>query len=167
MQEIEAKVLEIDLEQVRAKLAELGAEQVFDNDVRSVYFDAPGMEEGDVLRLRQAGDKVFITMKEQVDHTKDSKVLEETEFAVDDFDAAMKLLTKLGKEVASFTKYRVKWKKGKVEYVVDRYEGIPPLLEIEAPTEEQVKDAFEELGYSWGETVDWDAREVFEHYGEE
>ncbi|MDY6778344.1 MAG: hypothetical protein SVU32_06760, partial [Candidatus Nanohaloarchaea archaeon] len=61
-------------------------------------------------------------------------------------------------------KHRTKYVDGDVEYVIDSYPDIPPLLEIEAPSEDQVFRAFDELGYGREETVPWDAQQVREHY---
>lgn len=45
--------------------------------------------------------------------------------------------------------------KGNLEFVIDENKEVPPLLEIEAPSHEKLKEAFEELGFSMDETVNW------------
>lgn len=169
MEEIEAKVLEIEPDSVRNQLQEHGAEQLFADEVRSLFFDYPDgrIEENGSLRLRQRGEDAFITLKQDVSR-EDAKVMEETEFYVDNADAAQAFLEQLGLEkIHESSKYRETWEKGDVLYVIDRYPGVPPLLEIEAPSLDALEQAYEELGYSMDDTVSWDAHDVMTHYGED
>lgn len=166
MEEVEAKLLEVDEDEVYSALADSGAEKVFEGDVRSEFYDFPDgrIEEDGVLRLREMGEKTFVTLKKDISR-EESKVMEEIEFGVDDAGAFRTFLSSLGLEkIRESRKHRSKWKDGDVEYVVDTYPGIPPLLEIEAPDTDYLEEAFTDLGYDFGETVSWDAGQVFDHY---
>lgn len=168
MDEVEAKVLEIDEQYVTEQLEEQGAEKVFDGEVTSRFYDYPDgrIEEEGVLRLREAGDHTFITYK--IDVSRDgAKTMEEIEFDVSSTEMADRFLRELGlEEIRSSWKHRQKWERGDIEYVIDEYPGIPALLEIEAPDEQRMYDAFEELGYERSDLKSWDASQVHEHYGE-
>jgi len=168
MDEVEAKVLEIDEQYVVEQLEESGAQKVFNGEVTSRFYDYPDgrIEEQGVLRLREAGDHAFITYK--IDISRDgAKTMEEIEFDVSNTEMADRFLRELGlKEVRSSSKHRQTWRHNDIEYVIDAYPGIPALLEIEAPDEERMYDAFEELGYARDELKSWDASQVHEHYGE-
>lgn len=168
MREIEAKVLEIDADAVAETLEELGAEKRFDGEVRSRFYDLPDrtfQQRGEVLRVRERGDYAFLTYKEPVSRD-GMKVMEEAEFEVAGLEEADQFLTGIGFDrVEERRKHRATWQDGDTLYVVDRYEGVPPLLEVEAPSEEAVVEAFEALGYAEEELVSWDAGEVMEHYG--
>jgi adenylate cyclase class 2 len=166
MEEVEAKLLEVDEDEIYDALADSGAERVFEGDVRSEFYDFPDgrIEEEGVLRLRKMGDKTFVTLKRDISR-EESKVMEEIEFGVEDPDAFRSFLTSIGLEkIRESHKHRSKWEDGDVEYVVDSYPGIPPLLEIEAPDTAYLEEAFTELGYDFEETVSWDAGQVFDHY---
>ncbi len=168
MDEVEAKVLEIDEQEVTERLDELGAEKVFDGEVTSRFYDYPdgSIDDQGVLRLREAGDHAFITYK--IDISRDgAKTMEEIEFDVSSTEMADRFLRELGlEEVRSSSKHRKKWERDDIEYVIDAYPGIPALLEIEAPDEDRMYEAFEELGYDQDQLRSWDASQVHEHYGD-
>lgn len=170
MREIEAKVLEVDADAVAETLEDLGAEPGFDGEVRSRFYDLPDRtfeERGEVLRVRERGEYAFLTYKQPVSRD-GMKVMEEMEFEVAGLAEADQFLTGIGFDrVHERTKHRTVWQEGDALYVVDRYEGVPPLLEVEAPSRERVVEAFEALGYAEEELVSWDAGEVMEHYGAE
>jgi len=168
MQEIEAKLLEVDPQEVAGRLDELGAEQVFDGDVRSRFYDFPDgrIEDQGSLRLRQLGtEAAFITYKQDVSRD-GAKEMTETEFTVSEYDEAAQFLELLGlEEVERSEKHRTKWYRDDLEYVVDTYPGVPPVLEIEAPSRDRLDAAIEELGYDPEDAVYWDADELMDHYG--
>lgn len=167
MQEIEAKVLEVDPDEVAERLDELGAEQVFAGEVRSRFYDFPDgrIEEEGSLRLRELGDEeAFLTYKQEVSRD-GAKEMTETEFTVGEYEEVAAFLELLGlEEVEENTKHRQKWYRGELEYVVDTYPGVPPLLEIEAPDRDRLDEAMTELGYDPEDAVYWDAAELLEHY---
>lgn len=167
MQEIEAKILEVDPGEVAERLEEVGAEQVFDGPVRSRFYDFPDgrIEAQGSLRLRQLGDEeAFLTYKQEVSRD-GAKEMTETEFGVDDYEEAATFLELLGlEEVERNQKHRQKWYREDIEYVVDTYEGVPPVLEVEAPDRDQLDAALEELGYDPEDAVYWDASELLDHY---
>lgn len=169
MREIEAKVLDVDADAVAEKLDGMGVEKQFEGGVCSRFYDLPDRtfgERGEVVRVRERGDYTFLTYKEPVSRD-GMKIMEEKEFEVAGLDEADRFFTGLGFErVEEREKHRTAWADDDVLYVVDRYEGVPPLLEVEAPSREQVAEGFEALGYSMDETVSWDAAQVVEHYGD-
>lgn len=168
-EEIEAKVLEVDRDAVEAELQEIGAEQLFDGEVRSLFFDYPDgrIEEDGILRIRERGEDAFITLKKDVSR-ETVKRMEEIEFQVEDMEEAREFLLTLGLEqLYDSRKQRTVWEKGDVLYVIDRYPDIPPLLEIEAPSEDVLEQAFQELGYGMEDTVSWDAEQVMVYYSKD
>lgn len=185
MEEIEVKILEIDVDAVREQLDASDAEQQFDGTVKSLFFDFPDdafsgapdsaenptafpdgrIEAGGLLRLRQRGDYAFVTLKREI--AKDAaKRMEEVEFAVDDFDTVRTFFRMLGlEELHASEKERAAWEDGDVLYVIDRYPGAPPLLEVEAPSMDALEAAVTGLGFTMDDTVSWDAADVMAHYG--
>lgn len=166
MEEIEAKVLEIDTEEIESRLDDIGAEKQWSYDIESEFFDFPDgrIEDNGSLRVRCREDKTFVTRKKDLSFD-DSKVMEETEFKISDRSAFKDFLNSLGLEkIKDSSKHRIKWNKGETEFVIDNIPGIPPLLEIESPSEEELRKSFNDLGYSMEETVNWGAKRMFEEY---
>lgn len=167
--EIEAKVLEVDEEKLSEKLEEIGAKKVFDSEIRSELYDFPDgrIEEDGILRLRTRQDKSFVTRKQKVAFD-DAKEMREIEFDIDRPDEFRAFMSSIGaQKIHENTKNRVKWVKDDIEFVIDKFQNIPPFIEIEAPDRTRMKQAFKELGFSENETVNWGTKEIFEHYSEE
>lgn len=166
MKEIEAKILEVDTDKLRAKLEEIGVSKVFEENVKSEFYDFEDgrIEENGQIRLRTIGDNSFVTRKIDIDDDR-AKVKEEIEFDVEEPDEVRKFLKSIGLEkIESGEKKRAKWHKNSVEYVIDWYPGIPPLMEIEAPSHQKLQKAFKKLGYEFEKTVDWGSTKLHEHY---
>lgn len=165
--EIEAKVLEVDKDELGRKIEDLGAEKVFDSSLKSELYDFPDgrIEETGILRLRTRDDKSFVTRKEVIAFD-DAKEMREIEFDVDDPDEFREFMASIGAEkIEENTKNRVKWVKDDVEFVIDKFPDISPFLEVEAPDRQEMKKVFQKLGFSMEETVNWGSKEIFEHYG--
>ena len=166
MKEIEAKVLDVDVEELKDKLEEISAEKIFEETVKSEFYDFEDgrIEQNGQIRLRTVGKKSFITRKTDVEDDR-AKVKEEIEFDIDDKNQARQFLKSIGlQKIEQGEKKRAKWHKNSVEYVIDWYPEIPPLLEIEAPSHQKLEEAFEELGYDFRETLDWGSSKLHSHY---
>lgn len=166
--EIEAKVLDVDRKELEQKIEDLGAEKIFEGHIESEFFDFPDgrIEEKGLLRLRKREDKTFITRKKEISY-EEAKEMEEIEFDVGSREEARKFLESLGLEkVHGSQKNRVKWVKDDTEFVIDKIPKIPPMLEIEAPTKEELREVFEKIGFSIDETVNWGAKKIREKHGE-
>ncbi|MFB6208682.1 MAG: class IV adenylate cyclase [Candidatus Nanohaloarchaea archaeon] len=165
--EIEAKVLDIDREEISEKIEDIGAKKKFDAQMKSKFFDFPdgSIENNGILRLRDTGERTFITRKKEVKFD-EAKEMEEIEFDVSSKEEAVKFLESIGLEiVAESQKRRTKWVKGEVEFVIDKLPEIPPLLEIEAPNREKMKKNFEKLDFEMEDTVNWGAKKTLDYYG--
>jgi adenylate cyclase class 2 len=169
MEEIELKILEIDKEEVEKRLDEIGASKVFESGILSELYrfenkDIIG-DEG-LLRLRIRDDKSFVTRKmasEQSDS--DLKIKKEIEFDVDDPEEVRNFFKSIGlTKTLENHKKRVKWVKDDVEVVLDKHEGIPWFLEIEAGSKEEIKEMVEDLGYNMDQTVALGALELLNRY---
>jgi predicted adenylyl cyclase CyaB len=171
MQEIEVKILNIDKQKVIAQLESLGAKKVLDCEMCSSTFDFADKrlaKEGKFLRLRTKGGITELTLKEKVS-TEQAKINEEHEVIVSDKNCLRGILHGLGlKEVKTDAKkHRVEYVLGNVHFEIDTLaENIPPLLEVEAPTLEEVQKAVEMLGFSMKDDAKpWSGKDVREHYG--
>ncbi len=164
MEEIEAKMLEVDVAELEKRLVQIGAERIGEYSFRIHNFDFPGYplrQRHAWVRLRTDGEHPTLTYKQQHDSR-----LEEIETPVGDFDTARAFLTAIGMiEKHAQEKKRVTWKKGGITYDIDTWPLLPPFLEVEGESWEAVQRAIEELGYDWEKRLVCDASRVYDHYG--
>ena len=94
MKEIEVKILDINPEEIRNKLLDLGAKRISKNKYSTIIFDFEDRrirKSGELLRLRKAGDKIELTYKIRDEKDTDFKVMEELETTTGDFDTMVKI----------------------------------------------------------------------------
>ena len=169
MKEIEVKVIEINMKETIEKLISLGAKKIFSGDAKASYFDFPNgklSRSKKILRLRQRGKIVELTYKEILSKEK-AKIAEEIEVTVSDFRTMKELLLNLGyREIKTTKKRRVSYSLGRIHFDIDTYHGIPTILEIEAPTVEELKIVLERLEIPHEKVKSWSGKDLMRHYGE-
>lgn len=153
--EIEAKFTNVDHEDIRARLAALGAfcEQPL-RLMRRVVFHSAAMEtKNGFLRIRDEGHQVTMTYK-QFDGSGTIHGVKEVETTVGDFDAAITICEQAGMVKESYQETRREtWRLGEAEIVLDEWPWIDPFIEIEAPTEEIVKLTAHRLGFDFDDAL--------------
>ena len=126
--EIEAKWLNIDLEPMRKRLLDIGAELVAKERLMTrMVYDYPDkrLEKiGGWIRVRNEGDKITLSYKQLNDRalhgTKEVTVI------VDNFEAICSFLDSIGMKSNSFQEMkRESWKLGSVEIELDTWPWIP------------------------------------------
>lgn len=152
-QEIEAKFLNVNHDEIRAKLKELGAVcEVPMKLVRRTVLDYPDrrlQKEGAWIRLREELDGSIELMLKKVASNELGQTFEQP-VTVTDYDAAQKFLTAIGMDIkAEEESKRELWQLGDIEIMLDEWPWVNPYIEIEAPSEEKVKDLASQLGFSW------------------
>lgn len=172
MKEIEVKILKINKNQIVKKLKKLKAKKTFNGIIQGEYFDYPNnkLEKNkELLRLRTAGKKVFLTYKGKREQSK-VKSCEEKEIEVSDFDKMKEILLTIGFEVKGSTikKHRVSFQLGKthfeIETPLEEYSFIPPFMEIESTSERNIYKYAKILGYSTKDCLNWTGNDVIKHY---
>ena len=172
--EIEAKILNIDVPALEAKLAALGATNTGEKLFRSTSFDYPGFpldKQAAWVRLRDEGDKVTLAYKQRLgvlnmSEGTDDSGMEEVEVEVSDFETAKQFLIKLGLvEKFSQEKKRVTWKKESITYDIDTWPRLDPYLEVEGYTWEAVDAAIIELGIGLEEKKICSATQIYQMAG--
>ena len=149
--EIEAKFLNVDIDDIRPKLEAAGAvcEQPM-RLMRRVLIEEPHhTAERSFIRIRDEGDKSTLTFKRRtkpdVETTIDSTY--ELETTVGDFDTAVKIFAEAGWNYITFQEAkRETWHYGDAEIVIDEWPWLRPMVEIEAATEVAVREAADKLG---------------------
>lgn len=162
--EIEARLLECDVEKVISKLKENNA--TFNGDwlqVRNCY-DFNPVKENSWIRLRSNGKETTLTIKEikskKIDGTK------ECEITVSDFDTTDELLNKLGYIARSHQENRrIQYILDDVEIDIDFWPYIPTYVEFEAPSEDAIKGVCKKLNLEYEKLVTLDVTSIYEKYG--
>lgn len=170
--EIEAKILEVDVPALEAKLRSLGAEKSSEHLFRIRNFDLPGFPlraDHAWVRLRTDGTHTALAYKKNHgarDSTARDDRMEEIETHVGDFDTTDSLLRAIGMiEKHSQEKKRITWKKRNITYDIDTWPLIPTFLEVEGDSWDEVQRAVEELGYDWEKRMVCAASKIYDHYG--
>jgi len=176
MLEKEIKILEINKDEIVARLLELGAEKTFEGFIHDVYYDFPDdapknkMDaNGRMFRLRQKGEEHIYTIKNKRKKIKKREWVvakDEHETPISDIESFAKVLEKYGMEkIREKKKHRVSYKLDWLEFDFDLYEWIPELLEIEWPDGDTIRSWVSKLwldGYE--QMIGW-SRKIFKHYG--
>ena len=150
--EIEAKWLNIDTVAFRKTLKAVGATLLVPERLMSRrVFDYPDhrLEKiGGWVRVRDEGDKVTLSYKQLNDRTLHGT--KEVTVIVDVFNAACNFLESIGLAGNSFQETkRESWKLGDVEVEIDTWPWIPSFVELEAQSEEELKNAAKILGLDY------------------
>jgi adenylate cyclase, class 2 len=173
MKEIEAKVLEIQPTEIKQKLEALGAQFDFEDEFFAIYYDdAAGRLAGQqqVLRIRKEGQDLRMTFKApHADTQAGIRTREELELGITDFEMMRTILQRLGYvEYLKMRKIRTQYSIGKTHIVIDAHIDdlafIPPYLEIEAPSHDELFATADALGIRREQLIDWNAARVMEFY---
>jgi adenylate cyclase, class 2 len=170
MNEVEVKILEVDIKAIVKKLEGMGAKKVFDGRSQARYFDYPDgrlKSAKSVLRLRSKGELVELAFKRKNSDDKTVKSREETEVNVSDLETMGKILLALGmvELEPGLNKHRASYALEDAHFEFDTYEGVPTYLEIEAHSVERARYWVEKLGFSMRDTKPWTGKDVVKHYG--
>ena len=154
--EIEAKWLNIDIDSMREKLENIGAVLVVPERMMTRSpFDFPNFDlekKHGWVRVRNEGNKTTLSYKQRDDRSLHGT--KEITVVVDSFDATCDFLTAVGLEAKSFQETkRESWKLGNTEIELDTWPWIPSLIEIEAKTEDEVRDVAAKLGLDFADAL--------------
>jgi adenylate cyclase class 2 len=140
--EIEAKWLRIDINKMREKLESVGAVCVQkERAMQRKNYDYPDNRLRDIggwIRVRNEGDKTTLSYKQLNDRTLHGT--KEVNVTVDDFETACIFLESIGMRAKSYqvTK-RESWELNGTQIELDTWPWIPSFIEIEATSEEVLK----------------------------
>ena len=172
MKEVEVKIIEIDKENVEAKLTALGAVKILDDDVNTLFFDFPDnaiSKAKNLLRLRKIGNETTLTFKKFIE-SDSAKVRGEYDVLVSDFESASSILRSLGLvPTLRMEKHRTSYMlKNSVEIDIDKYTGqyshIPTLLEIEGEDILTIREQAKFLGFKPEQCRSWTTFDLIDYY---
>jgi len=152
--EIEAKFINIDHDDMRLKLRALGAElEQPMRTMRRVVVHTPQMSEKNAfIRVRDEGHRTTITYKQfDEDSVEGAK---EYETVVGNFDDIVNILTMGGLKYDTYQESkRENWRINNVEIMLDEWPWLSPYIEIEGPSEKELRDLAKQLGLNWDEAM--------------
>ena len=176
--EIEVKVLDIDVADLKRRLQAAGCENLGQEFQQNFMFDYANRrlyeeQDGSYVRLRriryfpersQKSETTLLTYKKTLSRER-FKIAQETETAVADFEQTRQFLTLLDlKQVRSDEKYRQSYRFEDILFEIDEWAGLPAYLEVEAGDEERVTFGLSLLGLSLADSTTMNLREVLAKY---
>lgn len=161
--EYEVRVLEVNVDDIKKKLDKIATFEWNHLQRRYVYDFIP-KEDNKWIRLRTNGEYTTLTIKNLVSSKIDGT--KELEIIVDDFDKTNMILKELGYIPKGYQENkRVQYTLNDVEIDIDSWPMIPPFLEIEGKSEEDVYKAVELLGYKKEDCTTRDVQQIYSDYG--
>jgi adenylate cyclase class 2 len=153
--EVEVKFLQVDHDEIRAKLVKLGGVCEHPNRLmRRTMFDYPDHDlkrQHKRLRVRDEGDKVTVTYKAR---QQDTPYAAEIETIVESYDAMAQIFTAVGLEPKSYQESRREtWHFQDCEVVLDEWPWLDSYIEIEGPNEELIKSCAQKLEFDWSQAM--------------
>lgn len=152
--ELEIKFLDIDKEELRKKLRDLGCVLVEkERLMKRKIFDYPDWrlrKQGAWIRVRDEGNKITLSYKRLVDRTLHG--IKEIEVIINDFEAICDFLLASGFDMKSYQENkRESWKYKDVEIDIDTWPWIPSFVEIEVNdgNEKNLRDFVDKFGFKW------------------
>lgn len=170
-EEIEVKFLDVDHDDIRAKLKAVGG--VCQHPIRAMkraiidYPDRRMQISSDTgwgwVRVRDEGNKITCTYKHIANDGKDTT--HEIEFEVSSYDKTIQLFEAIGlKKFSEQETKRETWRLHDVEVVLDEWPWIPPYVEIEGPSEELIRSAAEALEFDWNNALSGSSDRTYRIY---
>ncbi len=163
--EIEAKWLNINIDDLRKKLKGINAKLIHPERfmIRSVfdYPDSSLEKIGGWVRVRDEGDKITMSYKQLNDRTLHGT--KEVSVVVDNFNLTCNFLESIGLVCRAIQETkRESWIFGNVEIELDTWPWIPSFIEIEAPNEQKLKDAALKLGLDYTKALHGSAETAYQ-----
>lgn len=152
--EYEAKFIRVNHDETRQKLKNIGATLHHPMRLmRRAIIENKDLKKKDaLLRVRDEGDKVTLTYKQFSNLSVDGA--KEHEIIVNDFNETVLLLAAAGLPHRSIQESkRETWVYKNAEIVLDEWPWLDPYVEIEADSEEAVKNLASKLGFDWDNAV--------------
>lgn len=162
--EIEARWLNLDPAEMRKRLAKAGAKKTGDYFFTEWIFCKPEWKKTNKrIRVRTDGKKHWLTLKVNETFTVDST--HEIELEVSDPEKMVELLKTADiPQSRIMEKKRERYELGNITFDMDFWPKIPMVLEIEAPSEAEVRKGAELLGLKWEDAVFVDQAYVHRDY---
>lgn len=162
--EHEAKILNIDPSAAEQLILDKGGQKLGERFMRRYVYDiAPG-DQSKWIRLRDTGDEITLTVKQITSDAIDGT--HEIEVSVDDFAGTNALLGVLGFTAKSYQETkRTSFILDGAQVEIDSWPRIPPYLEIEAGSKDEVVRIAGVLGYPETDLTGENTIKIYARYG--
>jgi len=165
--ELEAKFLDIDPDSLRKSLKESGAKLAHpERLMKRKAFDFPDErleKEGGWIRVRDEGDKITLSYKRLVDRTLHGT--KEITVEVSDFEKTCNILIAAGLQADAYQETRrEKWELEGSEITIDTWPWIPTFVEIEAGSEDKLKEVVKKIGLDWKNAMHGSVETAYQKY---
>ncbi len=162
--ELEAKFYPVNKEEYRKKLQSIGAELVIpERKMRRVMADRreyPQLK-CDYFRVRDESDKVTMTVKFHAQEGGKVSDQKELEIEISSFEKAVEIMETIGLKPTRYQEtLRETWEYEGAEITIDTWPCLETYSEIEAKSEEKVKEIAEKLGFNWEDKIITAAPEI-------
>jgi len=162
--EIETKIDNINVDEVVKALKKNKAKFLGKFFFRRYIFNLEDPEGADrFIRLRTDEKKTTLTYKRRLGSSLANT--EEIEVEVSDFDATAKILSQIIPNPLYQESKRTSYLLEGVEISIDEWPKLPPILEIEADSEEKIKEVIKKLGIKGRELGNIGWEKVYSIYG--
>ncbi len=142
--ELELRILDVDIDESIGKLEEIGAEKIGDWYYKRYVYDTKPCDDDKWIRLRTNGIETTLTYKEYNNESIDG--VKELEIVVSDLEDTIKMLEVLGYTPRSIQENkRIRYMYEGVEIDIDSWPYLNPYIEVEAKTKEDVERVVEIL----------------------
>ncbi|MEU6831214.1 hypothetical protein ABZ894_21390 [Nocardia beijingensis] len=162
--EHEAKILDIDPGAIEQHIIDKGGRKLGERFMRRYVYDiAPG-DDSRWIRLRDNGNGTTLAVKHITSDAIDGT--HEVEVSVDDFAAGNALLEMLGFTAKSYQETkRISFVLDGAQLEIDTWPLIPPYLEIEAATKDDVVRIAGLLGYTEADLTGENTMKIYARHG--
>ncbi len=172
MKEIEAKVLEINKEEIITKLESLHAKKILNNAfIEDCLFDFANNDikkKKELLRVRKINQDCYLTYKKNLIMTNISKTEDEFETKVKDAETIKTILMHLGFKITQMRqKYRTSYMLEDTRIEIDSLPDIPTYIELESPSEEKIKQTLQKLNIPLEKALPITGGDVIRKYGKD
>lgn len=162
--EYEVRILEVDVDAIKAKLDQLGAKKVAERNMRRFVYNIDPNDQTTWIRLRDNGVETTLTIKkihaDTVDGTKESEVV------VNDMDTTNIILNQLGFFHKAYQENkRISYLLNGVEVEIDFWPKIPPYVEVEGKSLDEVEKTVKLLGFDMSQTTGLGVKKIYLNYG--
>ncbi len=149
MKEVELKVRNINKEEIIKKIIDLVGTRVFSGKVIDFRYDTPDRDlsrQGKALRIRQKGSHIYLNLKGKKKLRGSIIGRDEIGVKISNFKTMQKILNELGHtKIFELVKYRIEYRYKDINFDIDEYVGLDPILEIESDSYDKVKKYIELL----------------------
>jgi adenylate cyclase class 2 len=162
--EHEAKILDIDPDAMQRLILDKGGQKLGERFMRRYVYDITPGDQSKWIRLRDTGDETTLTVKQITSDAIDGT--HEIEVGVDDFAATNALLNVLGFTAKSYQETkRTSFILDGAQVEIDTWPQIPPYLEIEAGSKDEVIRVAGLLGHTEADLTGENTIKIYARYG--